>query len=403
MGKIDAACDNLTQLTRFPMTRIAMTFFTKDTPDALAVGTALSQRGRAGLEALGSIQKFSSGAYRDRARETLNAHPEGARLSEAHLAPTTRAEVQARVAAARDVAESDWAYRLERFCQRHVAESVFARGIAAIEERRGQFEASMALPEQGAGGVLELDETVVAPKYHGIDWHLQPEGWDGYDLYGPAFAYAIGPLVFRHGGYAAVPPGGDLNSHRVGMLRHLPKADYKRIYEPGCGGGTTINAIKATFPHAEVIGCDMSPLLLRMAHLVAERQGYKVQLKQRDLVDTKEPDDSIDAVVTYALHHELPPKVNRELFEEMYRILKPGGDIVLGDPPPFRAVDLFHAVILDWDTKNRGEPFFSASCLADWDEELREVGFEDVSSFGLGPDAFPWVIRARKPAETAGA
>ncbi len=374
-----------------------MAFFTKDTPQALAAGTALSQRGRAGLEALGSIQKFSSGAYRERARQSFNSHPQAARLAEAHKLPSSRDEVQARVAAGRQIAESDPVYRLERFCQRHVGESIFARGIVAIEERRDRFEAALALPQPGAGGTLELDDAVQPPKYHGIDWHLQPEGWDGYDLYGPVFAYAIGPLVFRHGGYAAVPLGGDINQHRAMMLKHLPKAQYDRIYEPGCGGGTTLNAIKAAFPQAEVVGCDLSPLLLRMAHLVAERQGYRVQLKQRDLVDTQEPDASVDAIVTYALHHELPPKVNRALFEEMFRILKPGGDILLGDPPPFRAVDLFHAVILDWDTRNRGEPFFSASCLADWDEELRQVGFEAVSSFGLDRDAFPWVTRARKP------
>src|SRR3546814_1320719 len=78
-------------------------------------------------------------------------------------------------------------------------------------------------------------------------------------------------------------------------------------------------------------------------------------------------------------------------------IMKPGGDIVLSDPPPFRAVDIFHAVILEWDTDHREEPFFTASCLADWGEELEKAGFTDVEAYAIGPDGYPWITRARKP------
>ena len=76
-----------------------------------------------------------------------------------------------------------------------------------------------------------------------------------------------------------------------------------------------------------------------MGHLMAERRGLNVTLKQRELLNTGEADDSFDAVINYALQHELPPKVNIALFQEMFRILKPGGDMVLSDPAPFRAVD----------------------------------------------------------------
>jgi hypothetical protein len=81
----------------------------------------------------------------------------------------------------------------------------------------------------------------------------------------------------------------------------------------------------------------------------------------------------------------------------MFRIMKPGADIVISDPPPFRAVDLFHAVILDWDTQNREEPFFSAVLLTSLDEQLRDAGFEAVESYAIGQDCSPWITRARKP------
>jgi SAM-dependent methyltransferase len=245
---------------------------------------------------------------------------------------------------------------------------------------------------------LQLDPELVPPLYQSrTEWHLEPGGWDGYDLYGPLFAFAVGPHVFRHGGYAAVGAGADITQQRIAAVRQLPRDRYDHIYEPGCGGVSTFRALATVYPDARLTGCDLSPLLLRNGAMLARRQGLEVTLKQRDATATGEADESVDAVVTYALHHELPPKENAALFCEMLRILKPGGDIVLSDPPPFRAVDIFHAVILEWDTDHREEPFFTTSCLADRSQELERAGFVDVEAYAIGADGYPWITRARKP------
>ncbi len=379
-----------------------MTFITnatqKDRASRVAPDFGLTQRGRASMDVLGSIQKCSSGPIRTKAEENFAANPEGRRMIEEGTPDPSPAAMRERVARAKAVAEADPLFRLERFMQRYVGEEVYVRAIPAVEERREQFEAFMTPGEESAGGTLELNPDITMPKYYAeTEWHLEPGGWDGYDLYGPVLGQVIAPAVFRHGGYAAVPLGEDITRHRVEVLKKLPKDSYARIYEPGCGGATVASAIATVYPEAEIVGSDLSPLLLKNGHQIAERRGIKVTMKQRDLVDTGEPDDSFDAVINFALQHELPPKVNVELFKEMFRILKPGGDMVLADPPPFRAVDPFHAVILDWDTKNREEPFFSATLLSDWDEELRKIGFVDVKSFGLGPKEYPWVTLATKP------
>lgn len=378
-----------------------MTFLTQLNDSAMrqtAPDFTLSQRGRAGLEFLGSAQKFSSGHLRPRAQAAFDADPQAQALSAEHAADTKGAGARERIAAARAIADTLPLFRLERFVQRWVAEENFNTGIPAIEEKRAQFERFVTQPlERSAGGTLELDPALEAPRYWQTQWHLEPGGWDGYDLYGPLFAFAVGPLVFSKGGYAAVGVGDDITRQRVDTVRQFPKSHYARIYEPGCGGATTARALHTIFPDAELVGSDLSPLLLRNGHRMAEKQGIAVHLKQRDIVDTREPDESFDGAITYALHHELPPKVNAALFAEMFRILKPGADIVISDPPPFRAVDLFHAVILDWDTANREEPFFSAVLHSSLDDQLREAGFEQVESYAIGQGWYPWITRARKP------
>ena len=120
-------------------------------------------------------------------------------------------------------------------------------------------------------------------------------------------------------------------------------------------------------------------------------------LKQRDARDTREPDASFDGVIMYALQHEMPVDVNIDAFKEAYRILKPGGDLVFSDPPPFAAVHPLQAVALDWDNDHRGEPFFTITREQDWEQTLRDIGFVNVEGYALGKQGYPWVVRGSKP------
>lgn len=357
----------------------------------------LSQRARAGLEILGSIQVFTSTRVRDQAKGDFYADPDGERLNGLHPAKVNEPWPEF-IARAREVADRSQAHRIEQFFQRYVAEEVWNRAIPAMEEHRERFERFFDPPAISAGGTVELDPHLELPEYfERSEVHLEPGGWDGYDLYGPAFAHGIGPKVFRHGGLAAVAAGEDIYQHRLDMIEALPKARYERIYDAGCGAFSLLKAAAEIHPEAELVGADLSPNQLRVGHQMAEKAGVKVHFKQRDVRDTREPDNSFDAVVMHAVMHEMPVEVSIATFKEMFRILKPGGDIMISDPPAFSACSLFNAVLMDWESDNRGEPFFTAALSQDWPEELRKIGFVNTETRIIGKHEHPYITLASKP------
>jgi ubiquinone/menaquinone biosynthesis C-methylase UbiE len=346
---------------------------------------------------LGSLQVFSSGELLDEARAEFKQQPEATALAQTFSSNADEDTWHERLDQARQVAERSTAYRFNRFYQRYVAEENWVRSLSAVERHRDVFEKAFG------GGVpanerLILNPDLEMPEYFaGVEWHLQPGGWDGYDLSSAMFVTGIFPYVFSRGGYAAVAVNDDIRDQRrrvVSQFRHSP---LRRVYDVGCGGATTLGIVRSMYPDAELVGGDLSARLLSDGHAMSERMGWNITFRQEDGCAVAEADNSFDAVISYALHHEMPQQVSRDVLKEMFRILEPGGEMVISDPPPFRAVDPLQAVILDWETAYRAEPFFTEAGLLNLAEAMRDVGFVDIEEYALQEYGYPWVTRGRKP------
>ena len=76
--------------------------------------------------------------------------------------------------------------------------------------------------------------------------------------------------------------------------------------------------------------------------------------------------------------------------KECHRLLSPGGIVVHAETPPFKDMaDDFDSFLLDWDTYNNNEPFWSKSHEIDPPSAAKEAGFDPDRNFEfMAPSAF---------------
>lgn len=112
------------------------------------------------------------------------------------------------------------------------------------------------------------------------------------------------------------------------------------VFEAGCGSGTIIAKLVAEEADIRIVGVDGSTVALELAKTRAREEGWSFTGR---LVDLEEPlpmgketfDRVIVAQVLYALENQ------GQLLAESFRILRPGGRMVLANPWRLEAARVF--------------------------------------------------------------
>lgn len=132
------------------------------------------------------------------------------------------------------------------------------------------------------------------------------------------------------------------------MLTLAGVAGSQRVLDVGTGTGlVALQAASRVAPHGSVLGIDLSEGMLAVARAKAAQAGFAKHLNFRrmDAEALELEDRSFDAVVSlFALFHF--PNPLRAL-QEMYRVLRPRGTLVLGvgsGPPLLSWVGLVHRI-----------------------------------------------------------
>ncbi|MEM8935538.1 MAG: class I SAM-dependent methyltransferase [Pseudomonadota bacterium] len=240
---------------------------------------------------------------------------------------------------------------------------------------------------------LSLDDALAPPDYwDGVEFHRTTGGWDAFPLAG----YVHGELVHKRM-VERIFPGGIFKQRRAAAHEALTD-NYEQILELGCSTGHFTSALADVFPDAHITGVELSRAGLEHAKRVGNARGAAWRLFQRPAEATGFEDEEFDLVTSYILLHELPAAVIRDVFSEAFRVLKPGGDVLMSDVTRFSALGKIQRWHTTQDAKLGGEPHWCESAALDLKEVAETAGFELVESYGLGGRPYPWIVRGRKPA-----
>jgi len=263
--------------------------------------------------------------------------------------------------------------------------------IDAFEEMRPALEAKLKRLQSDGPSTLDKNPDYTAPDWFNRYWiHRTTGGWDGHEYMG----FIHSELV--HGILTKAAYGGKIFEARRDVLDELPRESYRKIFEMGAGSGRSTESLQQKFPNAEIHANDLSLRMIEEAQRRGNENGWAWTLTRGNATDTGYDDESFDLVTSFAIIHEVPTKTIKDILVEAFRLLKPGGDMLIVDVLRYDSLSKAQEWQADLLALRGGEPFWRASAELDLGALAKEVGFIDVVSERFGETTY-WILRGRKP------
>jgi ubiquinone/menaquinone biosynthesis C-methylase UbiE len=122
-----------------------------------------------------------------------------------------------------------------------------------------------------------------------------------------------------------------------------------KVLDLGCGTGTLTIMLKQSEPQAKIIGLDGDEDVLAIARSKATQAGIEVQWEKGLADHLPYPDHSFDRVVSSLVIHHLITEGKVRAFQEIYRVLRVGGEFHMVDfGPPHNLYERILAVFDRW-------------------------------------------------------
>ncbi len=285
-----------------------------------------------------------------------------------------------------EIMEPSPSYRFGAFFEFHNHARLFRTLLGTIERQKTAVRDWLdAVNQPGALGSIELDPALSPPSYYrSIDIHTQPGNYHA-EFAGVLYHTMIGPFLVHR---------DDHDEMGWALARGIPRRDYRRIVDLGCGVGKSTLPYCDLYPDAEVLGIDYAAAMLKYGHRLAESRGKRVRFLQRYAEDTRLPDSSVDLVVAVWLFHEIPRKARDATVREALRILRPGGVFAIMESPPFRdlreSYSPLSAFLLDSTGRRMSDPYIPEFFQSDRVEMFERGGFTSVRDVALPNELTGW-------------
>ena len=224
------------------------------------------------------------------------------------------------------------------------------------------------------------------PPYYRRTFHWQS---DGYLSQRSAELYDVGvELLFR--GMADVMRRQIIPPITRFMRGRDPSST--RLLDIACGTGRALKQLATTHPELRYFGVDLSPFYIQAARkLLADVSEISLIVENAEALPYVA--DYFDIVTSVYLFHELPKNTRRKVLAEAYRVLCPGGLLVLEDSAQTSDSSPLTAVLGNFPEQFH-EPFYRCYLEDDLAALAEESGFIVESS---EPHLVAKVVVARKP------
>jgi ubiquinone/menaquinone biosynthesis C-methylase UbiE len=123
----------------------------------------------------------------------------------------------------------------------------------------------------------------------------------------------------------------ELTNDLISELIDLKPND--RILDVATGTGRV--AVGQALRGADVDAVDLTPAMLNRAREKADAAGAKIRFQRADAFSLPFQENTFDAVISTRFFHLLPPDTYPALLQEMVRVAKPGGKLVVEWNTPF--------------------------------------------------------------------
>ncbi len=135
------------------------------------------------------------------------------------------------------------------------------------------------------------------------------------------------------------------------VLKYADIQSHQKVLDFGVGTATLSILAKLEFPTLDLTGLDVDEKVLKIAAENVEKAGVKLDLLRYDGVEIPFDDGSLDTIISSLVFHHLQPEQKSKALSEIFRVLKPGGTLVIADwhrpSTIFHAAGFFFVRVLD--------------------------------------------------------